>query len=426
MLNNILTNFLLKDICDIIYCYIGDYHELCKLGINDPRVVMSIEHNDCDDIDCKLKNSIHEYINVKEMYFSQKCNYIDDDLIELKNIKVLSCASNCHFTDKLLVNLPNLETLETSRSCKFTDTGLRGLKLKKLYCYNYKKFTDTGLEYLANTLTEFDCDRQRSFTDGGFSKLINLKKLDLGLNTNMTDNCFKRLIIKKSKIFHDEINNYKTKINNYKTKMNYNMIKYYKPRYNKLLILECYGHDNLTDECLKYLPKLHTLQCNNTFTDIGLIYVCKTLKYLYNEYNNKFTDYGLSHLKHLKGLYCGKNKNYTDFGLIHLSKLTMLYNENNTNFTNMSLKYLHNLKELSCDLKNGFDDIGLSYLHKLKKLRCGDNIFTKNGFKYLLNTLEELHCGKNIILSKSDIDFLGKIKKLRIYYKQKLIINNMQ
>jgi hypothetical protein len=44
MLNNILIkNIHIKNLCDLVLMYIGDYKELIKLGIRDPKVVTKIE-----------------------------------------------------------------------------------------------------------------------------------------------------------------------------------------------------------------------------------------------------------------------------------------------------------------------------------------------------------------------------------------------
>jgi hypothetical protein len=76
MADIILDEFLpINDLKNIIWMYIGDYHELKELEVNDPKVVIKLDTPD-NFIDCNLKGMI----NLTELYCRFNNNLTDSGL----------------------------------------------------------------------------------------------------------------------------------------------------------------------------------------------------------------------------------------------------------------------------------------------------------------------------------------------------------
>ncbi len=81
----------------------------------------------------------------------------------------------------------------------------------------------------------------------------------------------------------------------------------------------------LTDEILKYLPDLHTLDAsrNNKITNKGIRHLTN-LQSLYASYNTNITNEGIKHLN-LHILDADRNKEITDEGIRNMTNLHILF-----------------------------------------------------------------------------------------------------
>jgi hypothetical protein len=88
--------------------------------------------------------------------------------------------------------------------------------------------------------------------------------------------------------------------------------------------LDAYGSPNITDESIKHLTNLRTL-------DVG---------------NTNITDDGIKNLTNLQKLYA-YNLNITDEGIEHLTNLQILFTDGNPNITDEGIKHLTNLQQFN-------------------------------------------------------------------------------
>jgi hypothetical protein len=169
--------------------------------------------------------------------------------------------------------------------------------------------------------------------------------------------------------------------------INFNPINKYRfINVTNITYFDCLNNDHFSNKCLKFMPNLLHLKCNNTFTDIGLSYV-PNLIILFIVFNKHFTNKAISYVKKLTTLYIGYNEKITDEAFAYIPNLTSLttvivkltdkalsyvpnltYLYSNIYFTDNGLSHVRNLITLDCICNTAFTDIGLSYLTKLKKL----------------------------------------------------------
>lgn len=214
-------------------------------------------------LDCGYNNTIYN-ISMLHNLIVLKCSYNEKIKILPTKIKNLSCGCNSKILDSSIIKLLNLQVLK--------------------------------------------CDFNTIITHNSICTLINLVRIEFGINVNATDETFKML--------------------------------------TKVRILKC-GSNKLTDRALSYLPNLEQLNCGirSIFTNVGLSYIPK-LHTLKCGFSTNFTDDGFKYSKELLYLNCDSSSNLTNTTLIHIPKLILLNCGNNHNFTDEGILRLPNLKLL--------------------------------------------------------------------------------
>jgi Leucine-rich repeat (LRR) protein len=226
MSNVILKVFLFENICDYILYYIGDYDELHKIKVYDPKYVGQFEAN-------------YSNINVK-----------DNNLIKFSNLKILNCGNNLNnFTDVALQKSgKTLEELDCGNDINEYFTNKKFMyfrKLKVLKCGAFYEIANDGIMYLHRTLEELHCgssnmyvtndclkclkklkilkcDYNTKFTNEGINYLKKLEELDCGHNYNLTDVFLDKLESLKKVTYYDGVQ----KINIVKLKEKYPNVKF--------------------------------------------------------------------------------------------------------------------------------------------------------------------------------------------------------
>lgn len=183
-----------------------------------------------------------------------------------------------------------------------------------------------------------------------------------------------------------------------------------------LFITHIFWNENITDECLKHLPSLQSLEIyrNRNITDKGLKYIPK-LQSLNMIYDENITNEGLKHLPLLQSLNMVRNENITDEGLKYLPLLRSLNLFWNENITDGGLRHLPLLQSLYMHCNKNITDEGLKHLPLLQSLvMCQNENITDGGLKHLpLLQLLSIYGNKNV--TDEGLKHLSSLQSLDIY-----------
>jgi hypothetical protein len=167
-------------------------------------------------------------------------------------------------------------------------------------------------------------------------------------------------------------------------------------RKNYRFIVNGMGLYNFTDDDLKYLPNLTSLNLwNNTeITDNGLKHLTNlTSLNLGNGGsgdNNKITDEGIKYLNKLEKLILWNNDLITDNGIEKLTRLTSLNLGRNDSVTDHGIKNLHNVTNLYLEENYRISYNHITHMYNLKVLDITNSRITTEKISIRLPNLVKL------------------------------------
>lgn len=309
---NEITHVGLTRLVDVV-----EIHGVCVSKnldcISELKNIKSIEIRDGHDL---TDNDFRHIPSCVQKITIRNCPRLSGEIFKyLKNVRDID-AELSQVSDKHLEYLKDVQTFKLSEiyisSTRITDEGLKCLKNAHTVGLSYCRITDEGLKYLENvqTLELYSCEE---ITNKGFQYLKNIRTVRLLDFENITHKVFK----------NEALRNVRT------------------------VTIGKYFSDKITDEWLKYLKHVHTLDISNSpqITDEGVKYL-KNVHTLNISGCYKVTDKGIKYLKNVHTLNISGCFQITDKGAEYLKNVNTLNISGYNHVTHEGLKYLKNVNTL--------------------------------------------------------------------------------